>query len=114
MAVPPAHAGTASQGSTMEHIYRLAEPRPWPAVSWTCSADVAARFANGQPGYQPPAEFVPHRGFVAEGLIQPANILAYFDDWRQESECVVDPGDVFEIQITEWDDERRAAPGGKP
>ena len=67
-------------------------------VSWTLSSDIARNFARGLPGYKP---LVPLRGFIGSGLIERGRILAVFNDWRQESECVVDPADVAAIEVRE-------------
>ena len=73
-------------------------------ISWTLSQQIATNFALGLPNYKPKADFPGLRSlhsFVGTALIDRDRILAFFDDWRHESECVVDPAEVFAIEVSE-------------
>ena len=70
---------------------------------------VAERFARLDPAVQRLAQRDPeHFGgdwgaYFGAAMVPRGSILAFFDDWREEEECIVDPADLRSLRITRLD-----------
>ena len=51
-----------------------------------------------------PEEFPKLFGFVGIAMVERRRILAFFDDWRKETECVIDPADLQDLRVEPLDD----------
>ena len=77
--------------------------------SWTLHEEMAKKFARIDEGIKRLALRDPERlggdrgEYLASATVARAKILAYFDDWREEAECVVDPRDLRNVRVTRLD-----------